>query len=237
MGQTFNIYCDESCHLEHDDQEVMVLGAVWCLEDKAREAFVRLREIREAHGLARAFEIKWTKVSPAKVEFYRDVLDYFFDDDDLCFRAIVIPNKSKLRHDAFGQTHDEWYYKMYFDMLKVIFSPQARYRVYLDYKDTQGAAKVEHLHRIICDNMYDFSHQIVERMQLVRSHEVELLQLADLLIGAIAYANRGLTGSTAKTTLVSRMRVRSDYSLTRTTLYRENKVNLLRWQAREESSG
>jgi hypothetical protein len=176
-------------------------------------------------------------VSPAQVEFYHDVLDYFFDDDDLCFRAIVIPNKSKLRHSAFGQTHDEWYYKMYFDMLKVIFSPHARYRVYLDYKDTQGAAKVEHLHKIICNNMYDFSHQIVERMQLVRSHEVELLQLADLLIGAIAYANRGLNGSTAKTTLVSRMRERSGYSLTRTTLYRENKVNLLRWQAREESSG
>ena len=51
---------------------------------------------------------------------------------------------------------------------------------------------MEHLHEIICNNMYDFRHEIVERMQLVRSHEVELLQLADLLIGAVAYANRGL---------------------------------------------
>lgn len=26
MSETFNIYCDESCHLEHDQQKVMVLG-------------------------------------------------------------------------------------------------------------------------------------------------------------------------------------------------------------------
>ena len=30
MPQVFNIYCDESCHLEHDRQQVMVLGAIWC---------------------------------------------------------------------------------------------------------------------------------------------------------------------------------------------------------------
>ena len=29
MPETFNIYCDESRHLEHDHQGVMVLEAVW----------------------------------------------------------------------------------------------------------------------------------------------------------------------------------------------------------------
>ena len=36
MSEAVNVYCDESCHLEHDRQSVMVLGAVWCLEEKAR---------------------------------------------------------------------------------------------------------------------------------------------------------------------------------------------------------
>ncbi len=236
MTQTYNIYCDESGHLEHDGQDVMVLGAVWCLEDKAREAFVRLREIKEAHGLSRTFEVKWTKVSPAGMDLYRDILDYFFDDDDLYFRAIIVPDKSKLDHAAFGQTHDEWYYKMYFDMLRMIFSPLARYRVYLDIKDTRGAARVAKLHEVTCNSIYDFSAKIVERMQLVRSHEVELMQLADLLIGAVAYANRGLATSEAKTSLVKRIRERSGYTLTRTTLYRENKVNLLRWRTSKETT-
>jgi len=69
-------------------------------------------------------------------------------------------------------------------------------------------------------------------MQLVHSHEIEILQLADLLIGAIAYANRGLNTSQAKVTLVNRMRERSKYELTQTTLIRENKVNLFCWRAR-----
>jgi hypothetical protein len=28
--QTFNVYCDESCHLEHDGVPVMAWGAVTC---------------------------------------------------------------------------------------------------------------------------------------------------------------------------------------------------------------
>jgi hypothetical protein len=34
--------------------------------------------------------------------------------------------------------------------------------------------------------------------------------------------------------LVQRLRQHSGYSLTRTTLLRENKINLFRWQARED---
>jgi len=70
-------------------------------------------------------------------------------------------------------------------------------------------------------------------VQTVRSHEVEQIQLADLLIGAVAYANRDLSGSSAKQRLVEIIRKRSGYSLTRSTLYREDKLNLFRWTAQE----
>ena len=229
--QTFNVYCDESCHLERDHQQAMVLGAVWCPLEKTREIAVRLREIKKSHGLSADFEIKWTKVSPGRLSFYLHALDYFFDDDDLHFRALLVPDKGHLRHEAFGQTHDDWYYKMYFDMLKVILSPHARYRIYLDIKDTRSGSKITRLHEVLCNNMYDFSREIIQRVQTVQSHEVELLQLADLLIGTISYANRGLSGSLAKLALVERMKERSGYSLTRTTLLREDKVNLFSWQA------
>jgi len=233
MNQIFNIYCDESCHMENDHQNVMVLGAVWCPLEKVREICVRIREIKRNHVMKSDFEIKWTKVSPAKLEFYLNLVDYFFDDDDLHFRALIVPDKSKLRHEDFGQSHDDWYYKMYFDMLKVIFNPECRYRIYLDVKDTRGAAKVKKLHDVLCNNMYDFSREIIERVQIVRSHEVEILQIVDLMIGTISYVNRGLSDSAAKLALVERIRKRSGYELTRTTLLRENKVNLFRWSASE----
>lgn len=40
MSDTFNVYCDESCHLENDHQKAMVLGAVWCPLEKSREIAV-----------------------------------------------------------------------------------------------------------------------------------------------------------------------------------------------------
>lgn len=234
MSEVFNIYCDESCHLEHDGQPVMVLGALWCPLDKVREIAIRIREIKRRHGLSPDFEVKWTKVSGSKAPLYLDLLDYFFDDDDLHFRALIIPDKGKLNHAAFaGQSHDIWYYKMYFGMLKAIFHPRARFRVYLDIKDTRGGDRVRTLHDILCNNLYDFSKEIVERVQLVHSHEIEQLQLADLLIGAISYANRGLTHNRGKTAFVERMRQRSRYSLTKSTLLREDKINLFVWRAQE----
>ncbi|MCK4391944.1 DUF3800 domain-containing protein, partial [Candidatus Bipolaricaulota bacterium] len=56
MTQVFNIYCDESCHLEHDHQDIMVLGAIWCPLEKTRDIAHRIRDIKEQHGLGRAFE-------------------------------------------------------------------------------------------------------------------------------------------------------------------------------------
>jgi hypothetical protein len=233
MTQTYNVYCDESCHLEHDNQLAMVLGAVWCPLDHTREILERLREIRVRHSLSLRFETKWTKVSPGKVQYYLDLMDYFFDDDDLHFRALIVPDKSKLQHSIRNQTHDDWYYRMYFDMLKIIIDPLSHYRIYLDIKDTRGAKKVHKLHEVLSNANYDFSRSIIDWIQLVPSREVELVQLADLLIGAVSYTNRELDTSTAKTQLVRRMQQRSGYTLRRTTLPSEKKVNLFRWHAQE----
>jgi hypothetical protein len=229
MSQTFNIYCDESCHLENDRQQVMVLGAVWCPLEKTRAIAEHIRQLKAAHGLAPDFEIKWTKVSPAKVAFYQAVLDYFFAEESLHFRAWVIPDKTRLRHAAFGQNHDTWYYKMMFGLLEPLLSPESRYRIYLDQKDTRSAGKVKKLHEVLCNNFYDFDRKIIDWVQVVESKAVAQLQLADLLIGAIGYANRGLSSNPAKLVLVKKMQECSGYALTRTTLLREAKVNVFIW--------
>jgi hypothetical protein len=224
----FNIFCDESCHLEHDRQKVMVLGAISCPTEKAREIAVRIREIKEANGVSPRMELKWGSVSPAKLGLYRDIIDYFFDDDDLAFRAVVA-DKANLDHDSFGQSHDDWYFKMYYTLLSKMLSPSQRYRIFLDIKDTRSGKKAKKLREVLCNSMLDFDRDIIEAIQLVRSHEVEQVQLADLLTGAVGYANRGLTSSEAKSGLVDRIKQRSKYSLIRTTLLSESKFNLFQW--------
>lgn len=235
MGQIYNIYCDESCHLENDDKRIMVLGAIECPLDKVPEITLRLREIKERHGLKPSFKTKWVKVSPAQVRFYLDTIDYFFDDDDLHFRALIVPDKTKLRRENFSYTHDDCYYKIYFELLKAFLNPESTYRIYLDMKDTRSELKVRNLHDFLCNHVQDHNRQIIERVQQVRSREVEIMQLADLIIGAIGYINRGLSTSVAKLALIERIAERSHYDLTKPTLILESKMNLDFWKMGEKA--
>ena len=227
-----NIYCDESNHLEADGISVMVLGAIYAPIEKVRQANVRIQEIKKKHKISPTNEIKWVKVSKSKIDFYLDVVDYFFDNDDLHFRAIVV-NKESLDHERFKQTHDDFYYKMYFELLSKILDPQHTYNIYPDIKDTRGSRKIKKLKEVLSNNMYDFDGRIVQRIQLVRSHEIQLLQLTDLLIGAMQFLNRSDVKSEAKHTIVERMKVRSGYDLLKSTLVREPKTNIFYWKGRD----
>ena len=209
----------------------MVLGTLWCPLAETRNIAEDIRRIKTKYGLARTFEIKWTKVSPAKVDFYSNLIDYFFTNKYLHFRAVVIPDKSVLTHQDFHQTHDDWYYKMYFTLLKEILSPNCKYHIYLDIKDTRSAEKVRKLKQVLHNY---FQKEIIENIQNIHSHEIEQVQLADLLIGAISYVNRSLFQSSAKNTLVEQVKKLSGRLLTSTTPQQETKFNLLVWQSNKK---
>jgi hypothetical protein len=226
-----NIYCDESCHLENDGIKPMVLGAVYCSSEKSKGVSRRIRELKIKHGYPG--EIKWKKISNSNVAFYLDLIDYFFLDTELHFRGFIIPDKSALDHKKFNQTHDEWYYKMYFDMLKVIFDKNFSYRILLDIKDSNSATKRKKLHDVLCNSLYDFNKRIIVDVQAIRSHHSNVLQLADLLSGALSYTHRGLTTSAAKLEVIKRIKHRSGFSLLRRTLLREEKFNLFVWNPQE----
>lgn len=229
MNVLYDIYCDESCHLEHDGQKVMVFGGIWCPHDKRKKIAREIRSLKVRHDLSPRYEVKWNKVSKTKLDFFIDLADYFFENPDLHFRVMVIPDKGLLQHELFGQTHDEFYYKSYFTLLKTLFQPGDHYNIYLDIKDTRGEEKVKKLHECLCKNRYDYDRDIIRRVQQVRSHELELVALADLFIGAMSYVHRGLTGSESKLAVIEKLRQCSGYSLLKSTLYREDKFNIFVW--------
>ena len=235
MSNYINIYCDESCHLENDGINVMGLGGLWCSKSKIRKINQRIRDIKIRNGVDPNAEVKWTKVSPVKKQLYIDLINYFFDDDDLHFRGLIVPNKSVLNHPKYNQTHEDFYYKMYFEMLKTIFSPTMRYSVYIDIKDTNSATRTRKLEDVCCNNLYDFSHRIIRNIQPIRSNEVQVMQLVDILLGALVYANREFDDSEnrseTKKELIELIKKKSNYSLRKSTLLREEKFNIFIWEA------
>lgn len=232
-GQAINVYCDESCHLEHDRCKAMSLGAVWCPEKETRKINIDIARIKMEHGIKKDAEVKWTKISPGNIGLYLELIDYYFDNPCLHFRGVVIPDKSILRHEDFGQTHDEWYYKMYFTLLKAIFRRDSPYYVYIDVKDSHSGENAQKLLDVCANNAYDFEHEIVRRVQPIRSDQVQIMQLVDIFTGAIAFRHNSalITSNTsqAKVLVVNHIIEKANISLVKTTLLSEDKFNLLVW--------
>lgn len=238
MSQIINIYCDESCHLESSqisvDNRFMVLGGIACSENDKQSVFEHIKNLKKENGLQHFSEAKWTKVSCTKIDAYEALINYFFDSEALSFRAVIV-DKEYLDHQRFNHSHDQFYYKMYWQMLEWFIDPKNCYHLYLDIKDTQGYLKVKKLHEVLCNSHHDFDRNVVEKIQEVRSHELALMQLTDLLIGAISFANRYSSGgkSEAKQRIVDLIKKRSGLSLLRSTSLGARKFNLFQWEGKK----
>ncbi len=178
ISKTFNIYCDESCHLQHDHKKFMFLGSISCAYPQVKRHSKRIDELKKEHNFYA--EIKWTNVSMSKVRFYLDLVDYFFDTD-LRFRAIGV-NKSKIKCEEFCSSFDEFYYKMYYQLLNYNIDTLSHYNVYLDIKDSLSAIKVRKLKDIL-----NVKYGVFRTIQNIRSEESLLMQLSDFIMGAISY--------------------------------------------------
>lgn len=231
----YNIYCDESCHLKNDDSPVMILGAISCPNEYRRKIFEDIRMIKIKYGLDSRFEIKWTKVSISKIDFYMEILNYFFDNSNLSYRGLVASGKQKLNHERYNNgDSDLWYYKMYFLMLDPIINPLNEYQILVDIKDTKGGKRVEKLREVLCNNKYDFKQEVVKQIGQINSKESEILQLADLINGALGFYHRKLLerpdANAGKSLLVKELQKK--YKLDRNTTRSEQKFNLFIWRPR-----
>ncbi len=227
----YNIYCDESCHLEHDGHEAMLFGALTCPTEQARDFNAAIRDEQGAHGALG--EIKWNKVSPSHLPMYLELVDLFFATPELRFRALVVDDKSRLDHDYFNKgSHDSFYYKMYYYLLRPLVAPGESYRVFVDIKDTRSQQKIVELRDVLNNTVRDFEGATVQLIQHIRSHEVALLQLADLMLGAVAYRSRGLSTSAAKVAVLDRVCEHAAMDLRRSTPPWEENFNVFHFTPR-----
>ena len=202
ISKTFNIYCDESCHLQHDHKKFMFLGSISCAYPQVKRHSKRIEELKKEHNFYA--EIKWTNVSMSKIRFYLDLVDYFFDTD-LRFRAIGV-DKSKIKCEEFCSSFDEFYYKMYYQLLNYNIDTLSHYNVYLDIKDSLSAIKVRKLKDIL-----NVKYGVFRTIQNIRSEESLLMQLSDFIMGAISYnSNCDEKKNMAKVQILEKIRKHSN---------------------------
>ena len=68
---------------------------------------------------------------------------------------------------------------------------------------------------------------------IVRSHEVELMTIVDLFIGALTYFHRNFSTSKTKLELIKLIQEKSKLSLQRSSLLSDKKFNLFVWHPQE----
>lgn len=213
----------------------MVLGAVSCPAALRLRINRSIKALKKRHGISVNREIKWTQVSPSTLAFYRDLVALFFNEPDLGFRGVVVPDKQALDHERFGQSHDDFYYKMWWLLLTRMIDDQHAFRIFVDIKDTHSNTKLRKVHEVLCNAHYDFNNKLIESIEAVRSHDVLLVQVADVLTGALSHHFRGIESSAAKRSLIQFIKECSGLALDRSTPPGARKFNLFLWRAQEMS--
>jgi len=182
----YKIFCDESNHLRNDKSDLMVIGGICCPTNQVEYVNRFIKHLKHKHNAMG--ELKWTKLNNNKKEFYRELLEFFFSSVYLKFNAQVVLNKSRLNHDRYNDGEaDKFYYKMYYYSLLPFFKVDDTYNIFMDYKDTKGGQRVRKLKEVIHNTFYG---QINVDFTIIHSHESQIMQLTDVMIGAIGYKNR-----------------------------------------------
>ena len=229
----YNVYCDESCHLVSNDSKFMLIGAVYCPKNKVKKVNDYIGHLKKNYNLSDRIELKWNKIDKKTERLYMDIINYFFNNDDLKFRVIVI-DKTKLNHDKYNQTENEFYHKAYYNMLKYIIVPGNSYNIYPDIKDTNSYYNHQIMLEYLRIKMNDTNKKTIKKVQPIRSYEASILQINDILIGALSYYYRNLSGNIVKQNIINEIRKMYQNDFDATSYYSNTKFNILNWKSKDE---
>lgn len=187
-----DIYADESCK---DNHHFLVLGATIVPTERAGRIRQIIQEERHAERLLR--EIKWGKSSRCVLPKYKRMVELYFDllrRGDLCFHALIL-DAHKFNHRKYNNGCSETgYNKFLYQLLLGVAGklPDASpYYVYLDSRTVKHS--LDDLRRILnCGaRRKTGSDNVFRRVQFRDSKVCDIIQLNDLIIGAIGAVANG----------------------------------------------
>lgn len=222
----FDVYCDESrpdlLGSKNPPAQFMVIGSLW-LATEHRDSYKQaVHELRNRHNVGGEF--KWQKVSPSRQTFYDELIDWFFrQGDDLRFRCIAVEHEKVNLLKFHNKDQELGFYKFYYQMLHHWILDCNEYSVYCDFKSNRQSDRLHVLQK--CLEASNLSSQILA-VQSIRSKESVLMQLADVLTGAVgASLNGTLQSESAKAILVSGIEARLERPIGHT-IKAEQKFNV-----------
>jgi len=229
------IYCDESCPLEYEP--ISLFGAIGCSYENKDKIVKELRALKNKYFINSRYETKWTKISKAKIQYYKDLIDYFNSSKDICIRIMVAKDKDSLNNKYYNGDYQEWYYRMYFLLLDRFIDSNYDYYMLYDEKDKYTTYKMNTVRDIIKNKKkFDSKDHFDFKIKQINSKESELMQLLDVIMGAVGYKNRGYLKDDkgeSKKEIVRYIEKTFSQNISNSTSPYETKFNIFIWKPTE----
>lgn len=197
----YNIYIDESS-IDNPKNNYMVIGGIF-LKRESKNFFKKaIKEIRKKHNYFS--EIKWTKFNKKTIPFMKDIIDLFFEKENIDFYSIVI-ERSRVLYDVYHSWDKEVaFYKFIYQLLQNRFLNESIYYLFLDYKEIRKRDSLKELKNFLdiiiirrkCINSK------IQHLQHYNSKNIEFIQLADFFSWAIWYEKNWFWKSEAKKEII-----------------------------------
>lgn len=145
-------------------------------------------------------ELKWQKVSANKLDEYKKFIDYFFDlnnTDMIHFKCLIIDTR-QINHKKFNQGDKETgFQKLYFQLLywfgkDYSDTKDVRFIVHPDYRHTKYSLNtLKDILNNKCNKKIKEGYKPFRAIEPKDSRNSEIIQINDLLLGAIGYVKNG----------------------------------------------
>ena len=117
----FEVYCDEAnpdlFTSAKPKAQYMMIGSLWIPAEHRDDIKAKIKALREKHNAWG--EIKWTKISPSKLDFYLDLVDLFVGYGNMMrFRCIAVDQQS-VNMKLHGGDEELGFYKFYSEIPNV----------------------------------------------------------------------------------------------------------------------
>ena len=142
------IYCDESGHellttpKEKRTNQYFGIGAIK-FQAADREKFKNeLKSLQKKYHIP--WEIKWRKLAPTNMPFYKALIDWFINSD-IQFRLVRIDTTNFDLEFWHNRDPELGFYKFYYQCLKHILCESYKYRIFMDYKTNRDRTRLKSL--------------------------------------------------------------------------------------------
>ncbi len=182
-----NIYIDES-RIDNPDSDHMVIGALFVEREYVPKLKMDIKAIKDEFGLKS--EIKWNQTDKLKLEGYKRIIDRLFeyDQDSINFHCIVVDRRT-IDYEFFKQDKELAFFRFIYHLLRKRLKKDNDYYIFLDFKPTRVKERISRLsialNQFIYFDLGDSAN--IKKMQAYDSKDNLLIQLADLLSGAVGY--------------------------------------------------